>query len=85
MFYFLSDCLPESTRSNTLVIYPNPGKGIFTVLGENVNSVRVTRLSGKVVCVSQTPIFDLSNQPTSIYFVAVKTDQTTVVKKIIKN
>jgi hypothetical protein len=76
---------PELTNSNTVVVYPNPGHGIFTVLGENIISLKVTNLSGKVVCISQTPVFDLSNQPNGIYFVSVKTDLTTVVKKIIRN
>lgn len=76
---------PELTNSNTIVVYPNPGHGIFTVLGENIISLKVTSLSGKVVCISQTPVFDLSNQPNGVYFVSFKTDQTTVVKKIIRN
>jgi len=76
---------PEQTRTNSIVVYPNPGNGIFNVSGENIISLRVTSLSGKVVCISQTPVFDLSNRPDGIYFVSIKTDQTTVVKKIIKN
>ena len=75
----------ELTASNTIVVYPNPGNGIFTVLGENIISLRVTSLSGKVVCISRTPVFDLSGQPDGIYMVSVKTDLTTIVKKIIKN
>jgi len=76
---------PELTRSNAIVVYPNPGNGIFNVLGENIISLSVTSLSEKVVCISQTPVFDISGQPDGIYFVSVKTDLTTVVKKIIKN
>jgi len=76
---------PEITRSNAIVVYPNPGNGIFTVLGANIISLKVTNLSGKVICTSQTPVFDLSNQPIGIYFVSVKTDRTTVVRKIILN
>jgi len=75
----------EMTQSNTIVVFPNPGSGVFTVLGENVISLRVTSLSGKVVCTSEVPVFDLSDQPHGIYFVSVKTDQKTVVKKIILN
>lgn len=76
---------PEITHSNTIIVYPNPGNGIFNVLGENIISLRVTSLSGKVVCTSQTPVFDITNQPPGIYFISVKTDQSIVVKKIIKN
>lgn len=75
----------EMKQSNTIIVYPNPGSGVFTVLGENVISLRVTSLSGKVICNSNMPVFDLSDQPNGIYFVSVKTDQKTVVKKIIRN
>jgi len=76
---------PELTQSNAIVVYPNPGSGVFTVMGENIISLKVTSLSGKVVCTSEIPVFDISNQPKGIYFVSVKADQTTVVKKIIRN
>jgi len=76
---------PEMTQSNTIVVYPNPGNGQFTVLGENILSLKVINLSGKVVCTSPTPTFNLSSQPKGIYFVSVTTARETVVKKIIKN
>jgi hypothetical protein len=76
---------PEMTRSNTMVVYPNPGSGQFTVLGENIVSLKITNLSGNVVCTSLTPSFDLRSQPKGIYFVSVKTARETVVKKIIRN
>ncbi len=76
---------PEVSVSNSFIVYPNPGIGQFTVIGENIKSLKVTDLTGKVICTSQTPIFDLTDQPKGIYFVSVKTDQTTVIKKIIRN
>lgn len=75
----------EITASNTIVVYPNPGTGQFTVLGENIKSINVTDLSGKLICKSTTPFFDLTNQRKGIYFVSVKTDQITVIKKVISN
>jgi hypothetical protein len=76
---------PGITPSNTVVVHPNPGSGQFTVLATNVVGLTVTNLTGKVICSSGTPFFDLSNQPKGIYFVSVKTDRATVVKKVIKN
>jgi len=76
---------PDMTQSNTIVVYPNPGSGQFTVLGENIISLKVMNLSGKVVCTSPTPTFNLSSQPKGIYFVSVKTARETFVKKIIRN
>jgi len=76
---------PEIVVSNIIVVYPNPGSGQFTVVGENIKSIKITNLSGREICTSLTPVFDITNQPKGIYFVSVKTDQTTVVKKIIRN
>lgn len=75
---------PEVSVSNSIIVYPNPGIGQFTVVGENIKSVKVTDLTGKVICTSQTPIFDLTDQPKGIYFVSVLTETATIVKKIIR-
>jgi hypothetical protein len=75
---------PEMTKSNSIIVYPNPGSGRFTVLGENIQSIIVTDLSGKKVCKSQSSIFDLTAHPKGIYLVSIKTDHETVVQKIIK-
>ena len=75
---------PEITLSNTFVVYPNPGTGQFTVLGGNITSLKVTDLSGREICKSQIPIVDLTGQPKGIYLVTIKTEQETVVRKIIK-
>lgn len=75
---------PEITTSNTIVVYPNPGTGQFTVLGEDIKTVEVNDLSGKLISKSNTPFFNLASYPKGIYFVSVKTVQMTVIKKIIK-
>jgi hypothetical protein len=76
---------PVLSQSNTIVVYPNPGSGLFTVLADNIVYVEVSSISGKVICNGISPIFDISAQPIGIYFVRVKTDQETVVRKIIRN
>jgi len=74
----------EITSSNAMVVFPNPGSGQFTVLAKDIQHVRVTDLSGKEICKSQTPVFDLTGQPKGIYLVTVKTKHETFVQKIIK-
>lgn len=75
---------PEETKSNTCVVYPNPGKDKFTVLGENIRSLRVTNLSGKEICKSTNPVIDLSAYSKGIYFVTIQTNRETLIRKIIK-
>jgi hypothetical protein len=67
------------------VVYPNPGPGKFSILTKNVISLKVTSLTGRVICVSETPNFDLSSQPNGIYFVTIKTNKESIVRKVIKD
>lgn len=81
------DITLRKERENNLdtVVYPNPGPGKFTILTRNVLSLKVTSLTGRVICVSETPTFDLTDQPNGIYFVTIKTNQESIVRKVIKN
>lgn len=76
---------PELAKSNAVVIFPNPGKGVFKVLAEDVLGVEVYSISGETILKGNSPVFDLSSKPNGIYFVKVETVQNTVVKKIVKN
>jgi hypothetical protein len=76
--------IPEVTESNTIVVYPNPGTGVFTVLGRNIESIKISDLSGKTIMKSKSPVIDLSSQPKGIYLFTVKTGQEIFVEKIIK-
>lgn len=75
----------ERENNTDTVVYPNPGSGKFTILTSNVVSLKVTSLTGRVICVSDTPNFDLTGQPNGIYFVTIKTNQESIVRKVIKN
>jgi len=75
---------PEITNSSNYVVYPNPGTGHFTVSGDDIQSLKVMNLAGNMVCTSETTTFDITTQPRGIYLVTIKTAQTTVAKKIIK-
>ena len=74
----------EITNSNTFVVYPNPGTGQFTVLGNDIIGLEVKDLSGKTIYKSATPIVDLKEKPKGIYLVSIRTENETVVKKIIR-
>lgn len=72
------------TKSNTVIVYPNPGTGVFKIIGENIKSVQVTDLSGKVILKAKQPEIDLSSQTKGEYLIVVKTKKETFVRKVIK-
>ena len=80
----VTDVTSKQTESNTIVVYPNPGTGIFNILGEDIKSVQVRDLSGKLILKTKHPVIDLSKQPKGIYLFTVKTRNQTFVEKIIK-
>jgi len=76
---------------SALSIYPNPTRGNFTVdLGKeftNVN-VQITDILGKIVSstthVSAKTIEQKINGPVGMYFVQVKTSNSSIIKQIVK-
>lgn len=73
----------ETTKSNAVVVYPNPGSGLYTVLAENEAEIEVFSNSGELVLKATTPVIDLSDRPKGMYFMKVKTGSKTVVVKVI--
>lgn len=76
---------PELTQNNTVVIYPNPSNGVFTILGDDIKDVEVSSLSGNVVSYSKGPVIDLTDKPKGIYFAKIKAGDEVFVRKIIRN
>jgi len=76
--------IPEITQTNTFVVYPNPGTGRFTIIGDHIKSLKVNDLSGREICKSQTPVVDISGRPKGIYLVTIQTEKEMVIRKIIK-
>jgi hypothetical protein len=70
-----------------LVVYPNPGKGVFKINsspGVKKRILRVCDQRGQAIlqnCEAET--FDLSGHLPGLYFVAIQTDHEVVVKKIV--
>lgn len=75
----------KKNASREIQLLSNPGAGKFTVIAQDILSLTVTSLTGRVVCVSQNPLIDLSDQPTGVYFLTIKTAKQTQTQKIIKN
>lgn len=82
----------DSFEMNQVSIFPNPSKGLFTIsLGDTIsNKIEVYDLTGKVILSkfenfqNQTSI-DLTNASDGVYFVKIVTENSEIVKRIIKN
>jgi hypothetical protein len=77
--------------SSLVTIAPNPSDGKFTLTNENslINEFEVFDLSGRLVAGlrnvnSNVYVFDASPLPNGVYFIKIKCDSGTVVKKIMK-
>jgi len=71
--------------SENINIYPNPTNGIinFDKVG-NITKVEITDISGKIVKTFSNKNIDISELNSGIYFLKIKTDNETVVTKVIK-
>ncbi|PLX10159.1 MAG: hypothetical protein C0598_10990 [Marinilabiliales bacterium] len=79
-------------QANNFNVYPNPGSGLFIIeFGEksDINvSIEVSDYTGKLIKKietskrSQTYKLDLSNEKNGVYMISVKSDESTVNKKV---
>jgi citrate lyase gamma subunit len=84
--------ISESTRVE-ISIYPNPNRGLFNLdlgsLGNQNFSVKIYSLTGQVVYNKETGNgnnnynLNLQHVEKGIYFVSIKTETNTIIKKII--
>ena len=83
-------------KSSQISIYPNPSDGIYNVIGENMKSIKIYDLLGKLVHESLSikdsksvlpnkSIVDLSNQSNGVFLVEVFTEQGVEYIKILKH
>ncbi|MGD0710800.1 MAG: choice-of-anchor J domain-containing protein [Bacteroidales bacterium] len=77
----------HETQSNSFKMFPNPTKGIVNFIGLNANSqITVTNLYGETLMfVENVKSINLSNFANGVYFVNIKSDNSTVTEKIILN
>ena len=70
---------------NAITIYPNPSANFITIETINETVTTITDLSGKI-CTEPSPnkrIY-ISNLNTGLYFVTIKTNEGTVIKKLVR-
>jgi hypothetical protein len=68
-------------------IFPNPSKGLFTVQGNDLQSIEIVNINGRIINKSliENKIFniDLGKQPKGVYTIKIVTDKGFITRKII--
>jgi len=82
--------ISDINESNTLMLYPNPTNGDFTITGlelvETVSSLTLTDMNGKVVKVLDTKAtkFSMGSIKPGVYFLNILSENKQEVLKIVK-
>lgn len=85
----LTDMADEPSQ-DTVLIYPNPSTGIFSVSAQQkIDKITVHNVFGSVVKTIESPNktkldFDLSDYATGCYYITIETENSRIVKPIIK-
>jgi hypothetical protein len=80
----------ENSKQTGVSVYPNPGTGEFTIKTNpgTVKQIDVTDVTGRVIYTSamltETLLLNISDAANGIYYVKVKSDNSTEVLKIVK-
>ena len=77
----------EKTDNESLWVYPNPTNGKFNIEARNITEVEIVNVMGQNVATyninEDSCEIDLSGFNTGMYFINVKTENGTMIKKII--
>jgi len=86
--------IAENNLKNDFNIYPNPTSGVFQIQSNShqlsiINQIEICNVLGEKIFSqknqNEKSEIDLTKQPNGIYFLQLKTEQGTAVKKIIIN
>lgn len=78
----------DNQINNEFKIFPNPTTGKITIEAENLQTVTIFDFTGKIVFEKKTnrniSTIDITNFPTGMYFISIKTNKYSGTRKIIK-
>ena len=87
--HFTDHTTVDENESSFVSIYPNPTNGQFVVGGENMEYIQVFSIIGhqvfnKNVTGQTTTTIDLSQRPSGLYYIRIKTTDGFVIRKVMK-
>lgn len=76
--------ISEIQNADKIKLYPNPATNIVTIEGENISSVMIFDINGKVIVESTQKQIDISALSKGVYSVVVISKNNRSVKKLVK-
>lgn len=81
--------IEENTDKQTVVLYPNPTSGVFTIGMEKLSSAKVVVYDLTGNCVYRSTVCDgeqinISHLRNGVYFVEINDNQNVIIRKLIK-
>ncbi|MAZ36040.1 MAG: hypothetical protein CL842_01130 [Crocinitomicaceae bacterium] len=74
-------------QTSSVVVFPNPTEGVFTVTGIDISLIEIVDMTGKFILreeeAAPSTIVDLSGYKKGLYFVKVITNSVTSINKVI--
>ena len=86
----ITNIVSENITEGQINIYPNPSTGIFTIEGNDIKEIEIIDITGKIIynVIARNGVtwqsVNLSNNPKGIYSVRIKTNNSIIIKKIVK-
>ncbi len=77
--------ISETGDKEHISVYPNPGSGIYTIDGENIEAFEIRNSAVQLVLKSSGNTIDISDQPDGVYLLTVTTNSTKKTYRLIKN
>jgi hypothetical protein len=76
----------EEKTENQLLIYPNPGNGIFTIAGNNALPLKflLYDMEGRIVLTGESNVFDISDKKSGCYLLKVTCNGKEEIHRITK-
>ncbi|MFH2142443.1 MAG: T9SS type A sorting domain-containing protein, partial [Bacteroidota bacterium] len=83
-YYVTSIGISKEISENGIFVYPNPSKGEFKVIAENIKSIEIYNELGQIIFQTKEDSgINISSQPKGIYFIKVITEEQIITRKLI--